>query len=301
MRRRPVALLILAAMCWGGGTALSKEAVGEVPPVTLLTAQLAVSVGFLTLIGRRSGAEPGFRGTDRRLARLGLLNPGLAYALSLLGLSQVTASLSVLLWAGEPVLILVLAVLLLRERPGLALVVLSAVALGGLALVAWDPAASGAIPGIALTLAGVACCALYTVGSRRWLSDVASTLDVVAAQQRWALAFAVVLLGVAASAGAQVAPTAVSPLGIASTVASGLLYYGLAYWCYLGGLRAVPASVAAASFYLIPVFGVAAALPLGDRLSAGQWVGAAVVVGAVAAITLRTARVDGAPEVAPTA
>ena len=38
-------------------------------------------------------------------------------------------------------------------------------------------------------------------------------------------------------------------------------------------------------FYLIPVFGVGAGAVAGDRLGAGQWLGALVVIGAVAAIT----------------
>lgn len=45
----------------------------------------------------------------RRLSLLGVLNPGLAYALSIAGLAHVTASVSVLLWAIEPILILALA------------------------------------------------------------------------------------------------------------------------------------------------------------------------------------------------
>lgn len=52
-------------------------------------------------------------------------------------------------------------------------------------------------------------------------------------------------------------PEAISLIGWASAIGSGVLYYGLAYWLYLTGLRKVPASLAAASFYLIPVFGVA--------------------------------------------
>jgi drug/metabolite transporter (DMT)-like permease len=112
---------------------------------------------------------------------------------------------------------------------------------------------------------------------------------VVAAQQAWALLFALVLLGGAAAAGQAVMPPVISAGGAASTIASGLVYYGLAYWLYLTGLRHVPASIAAVSFYLIPVFGVAAASLVGERLDPAQWVGAIVVVGAVAAIGVRSA------------
>jgi drug/metabolite transporter (DMT)-like permease len=168
-----------------------------------------------------------------------------------------------------------------------------------IALVVYDPAAAGASPGIVLTIAGVGCCAVYTVATRRWLPGSASTLGVVAAQQAYALGFAIVLLGIAAvGVGVSVAPTEITPLGVASTVASGLVYYGLAYAFYLSGLRWVPASIAAMSFYLIPVFGVGAATLLGDRLAPLQWVGAIVVVIAVGAVTVRS---TGDPAMRPRA
>ena len=42
---RNVHYLILAAACWAGGTVVSKQAVAEVPPLTLLAVQLAASAG----------------------------------------------------------------------------------------------------------------------------------------------------------------------------------------------------------------------------------------------------------------
>lgn len=294
LTRRPAIALVLAAACWGAGTVLSKQAVAELPPLTLLPLQLAVSVVLLLGITlRRAERLPGGP-QGRRLAMLGMLNPGLAYALSLLGLAQITASLSVLVWALEPVLILLLAWLVLREQLGASLVVLSAVALGGLALVLYEPTASGALAGVVLTMAGIGCCAVYTVATRRWLPGMDSTLGVVVAQQAWALMFAVVLLVLATAAGMPVLPTTVSVGGLASTIASGVLYYGLAYWLYLSGLRFVPASIAAASFYLIPVFGVAFASLAGERLEPVQWAGALIVVAAVAVMTGRSGAASAA-------
>jgi drug/metabolite transporter (DMT)-like permease len=146
------------------------------------------------------------------------------------------------------------------------------------------------VPGIVLSLAGIGCCVLYTIATRRWLPELPSTLGVVVAQEVYALGFAaVVLLGVAA-AGGQVVPTSLTPIGVGSAVVSGFVYYGLAYWFYLAGLRHLPASTAAVSFYLIPLFGVAAATALGERLEAIQWLGAAVVITAVASIGIQIAR-----------
>jgi drug/metabolite transporter (DMT)-like permease len=74
-----------------------------------------------------------------------------------------------------------------------------------------------------------------------------------------------------------------------------VLYYAAAYWLYLGALRRVPASIAAGSFYLIPIVGVAAgSLVLGERLGPGQWLGAAIVLAAVLGILLRSSGVPAA-------
>jgi drug/metabolite transporter (DMT)-like permease len=70
-----------------------------------------------------------------------------------------------------------------------------------------------------------------------------------------------------------------------SAVGSGILYYAAAYWFYLDGLRRVPASFAAVSFYLIPIFGVSASfILLGERLETAHWIGFAVVLAAVLGI-----------------
>ena len=51
----------------------------------------------------------------------------------------------------------------------------------------------------------------------------------------------------------------------------------------------MPASLAAVSFYLIPIFGVAgASLLLGERLDPIQWVGVVIALAAVLLITRRT-------------
>jgi drug/metabolite transporter (DMT)-like permease len=107
----------------------------------------------------------------------------------------------------------------------------------------------------------------------------------VATQQLYALGFALVVVAAIWLAGGAVRPEGVSPAGWLSALVSGVLYYGVAFWLYLSGLRLVPASSAAASFYLIPVFGLAAALLLlGERLNPQQWLGAGVVIAVVFAI-----------------
>lgn len=282
--------LVLAAACWGTGTVVSKQAVAELPPLTLLPLQLAVSVGVLLVITRLRGDRIPESREARLLGRLGLLNPGLAYALSLVGLTQITASLSVLLWAGEPILILLLAAIVLGDRLGPAIVVPSLAAVAGLLLVLFDPAASGSALGVGLTIAGVLACAIYTVATRRWLLGTDSTFAVVLAQQTHALGLAIVVVVGLAVTGQAIIPERVSAAGLASAAGSGLLYYALAYSFYLSALREVRASIAAASFYLIPVFGLAGGWLVGERLEPMQWIGAVVVIASVAVITIKGAR-----------
>ncbi len=281
--------LILAAAAWGVGTVISKRALEEIQPLTLLPIQLAASLIVLAVLMRGRGLS--FRDPEASpiLGRLGLLNPGLAYSLSLIGLVSISASLSVLLWAIEPLLILFLAVAFLGERVTRAVVGLSLVALAGMVLVVYDPTTSSSHwLGIALTFAGVVCCAAYTIVARRWLATATSTVRVVATQQAYALALSVVVLGTIAVFGGAVWPETVTLAGWLSAIGSGILYYAAAYWFYLTGLRAAPAWLAAVSFYLIPVFGVAGGfLLLGERLDPRQWLGAAIVLGA-AVLLVRT-------------
>jgi drug/metabolite transporter (DMT)-like permease len=242
--RSAAAALVAAAACWGVGTVVTKQVVDTVAPLTLLPLQLAASCVFLVGVALVRREPLTWPPPGRRLTALGALNPGLAYALGLVGLATITASLAVLLWAAEPVLILLLAALMLRERLPSALAAPLAVALAG-GLVVYQPGASGDAAGIALTLVGVGCCALYTVLTRRWLLDDAS-LTVVLSQQVLALLFALLLATAAEAVGGTGWDLGQLGAGVwLGAAASGSLYYGLAFWLYLTGLRHVQASYAA--------------------------------------------------------
>ncbi|MBL8055822.1 MAG: DMT family transporter [Anaerolineales bacterium] len=289
---RPILALAAACACWGSATVITKSLLASVSPLTLLALQLTVSVaglwGLLLIRGRR-------RLTRREMIQQGLLgwlNPGLSYTFSLLGLAAATASLSTLLWATEPILILGLAWLGLRERLSGRLTALSGVAVLGVLLV------SGLLGGSALAaewqstvliLAGVLCCALYTVLARR-LNAETDTLFSLAVQQSAALIWAAALWPFECTlAGTVTAFPADWPAWIGSGLA-GLLYYALAFWFYLHGLRRVRASLAGAMLNLTPVFGVAGGyLFLGERLASLQWLGAGLILAAVLGIVVRPA------------
>ncbi|MGH8958975.1 MAG: DMT family transporter [Acidimicrobiia bacterium] len=275
--------LTAAAASWGVATVISKQSVDEIPPLALLPIQLATSLVLLSILLKVSGRQNSWTRETTRLGLLGFLNPGLSYALGLIGLTQITASLSVVLWATEPVMILLLAAWLLRERISGTMALAIGVATIGVFLAAVETDTSGALPGIAFTLAGVAGCAIYTVITRKWMGDD-STLAVLTAQQLCALIFALGVLGVFWSSGERVAISTWSGGAWVSAVVSGILYYALAFWLYLTGLRRVPAAVAGLFLNLIPIFGVGTGYLLGERLSSLQSLGSVLIVAAVAAM-----------------
>ena len=58
-------------------------------------------------------------------------------------------------------------------------------------MIIYDPStSSGQLIGVALTVAGVACCAAYSVITRRWIPDAKETSQVILAQQAHALVLA---------------------------------------------------------------------------------------------------------------
>jgi drug/metabolite transporter (DMT)-like permease len=150
-----VTALIAAAACWGIGTVVSKQVVDDVAPLTLLPIQLTASSVLLLVITAVRREPITLTPPVRKLAVLGVLNPGAAYALGLVGLTTITASMYVLIWATEPVVILVLAALVLRECISLRLAVLVSAAVAGVLLVVYQPGASGDLVGILLTVASV--------------------------------------------------------------------------------------------------------------------------------------------------
>jgi drug/metabolite transporter (DMT)-like permease len=280
-------MLVAAAASWGVGTVITKQILSDVAPLMLLPVQLLASCVFLVVLSGASRTRVTWSPQMRRLAALGVLNPGGAYALALLGLSYISASMSLLLWATEPVLILLLAVVLLREQVAGALVASIAVAVAGVLLVVYQPGATGSWLGVALILTAVAACALYTVLSRRLLLNDAS-LSVVLVQQVAALAFALLLLAVVQTATGDVFDVrSLPPQTWFAAAASGVLYYGVAFWLYIMGLRQASATVAGSFITLVPVFGLAAGYLVGERLTTQQWVGGVVVIVAMAVVAVR--------------
>jgi drug/metabolite transporter (DMT)-like permease len=267
----PTVSLTLASALWGIATVISKAVLASVPPITFLVIQLAPSVCALwVLVLARGTRSATWRGLFP-LALPGLLNPGLSYTLSMLGLTQTTASVATLLWAAEPALIVVAAWLLLRETITPRFLTTTAAAACGVLLVSGivggGNLVSASAHGAALILGGVLCCALYTVLSRKIASSI-NPLPAVAIQQTVGLLWVIAIWSVEPQCDAINSVAALSQRELLGGALSGLMYYAAAFWFYLNALRSVPATTASIFLNLAPVFGVASAYAfLGERLT----------------------------------
>lgn len=286
-------MLIAAAACWGIATVITKDLLSSLPPITLLIIQLAFSILLLWILVYLRGCHVSDKKTLLKLGAAGLLNPGISYTLSVLGLSMSTVTMSTLLWASEPVLILGLAWFILREVLTLRQICFSITAMVGVVLIGGlgvDAMSKGIVLGNLLILGGVLCCALYTVLVQSVRSAV-DPLHIVALQQTFAFLWALAIWPLELRSGTSVNLTDIGFSTWFWAGCSGVVYYALAFWFYVHGLKRVSASIAGTFINFIPIFGVSGAyLFLGERLSLIQWVGAGVILLSVFIILRRPNR-----------
>ena len=285
-----VAAAVLSAACWGSATVMSKGLLAVLPPLTLLVVQLLASIAFLWIAVFCLRLRVRLDRPARRASLSGLLEPGLSYCVGIAGLALTTASNASLIGTTEPLFILLLAWLLLRERIGGGVVGLALLAGLGLGLVVLpdirNGGGEGSSLGDALVVLGTLFAALYVIATRKLVMTL-DPLPLSALQQSVGLLWTLGVLALALALGAVNLGLRDIPLEVLLFAAfSGIVQYALAFWFYLFALRRLPASVAAFYLTLIPVFGVGAAyLFLGETLTGVQWLGAALIVVSVTLIS----------------
>jgi drug/metabolite transporter (DMT)-like permease len=283
----PVAAALLATLCWGAGTTLTKLALFHFEPSLLLVIQLLASIVFLACMAPLLGVRLPRSGSVSKLCWLGILEPGLAYFLGLEGLARISAAEAVVLSSTESILVVALAWLFAVERPRGIVLVLALIGCAGAVLVAgshWN--LGGLAPsllGDLLLLSGVLCAAGYVVWSAR-LAAVTEPISALLAQQTVAVLVAIVMHLVVSTQ--PLALNTVAAAGWILAVASGIVQYACAFWLYLWALKGLRASVAGLYLSLIPVSGLVVAIPvLGERLTIIQWMGALLIIGSIVVLT----------------
>lgn len=278
-----------AVALWSGSTVVEKVLLDRMPPVTLLAWQLAVSVALLwgALLLRRQPV-PGGR-VWWRLGWPGLVQPGLANLLLLLGLSLTSANTFSLLNSCETVFGLLFARALLGERVGRTTAVLAGLATVGVMLVTLGADETGGRntwPGVLLVLGGTVFAALYGVVSRPAASAPGSQpLLLTALHQTLGLLAVLLVWGLALARGEAAFLREVSLSTWAWAALAGVFQYAVPFWLFLLALRQLSASAVSLLFTLGPVFVIALAfVVLGERLAPLQGWGAALTLASLAGI-----------------
>lgn len=286
--QKGVAAATLAAFCWGSATVMSKHALGSVSPVSLLALQLLASTAFLWIVILLMRIRiPRFKEV-MPIAILGLLEPGLAYLLGLIGLTEVGAGSATLIFASEAIMIVIVSAILFRQFPSTLFMFLSILAFSGLviALGLWKSGAEqNGILGTILVFLATLSAAVYVVLSGR-IADTQHPIIAVGAQQSVALAAVLVLLPFeifGANTGVRMPKNLDTWLVV---ITSGIIQYGIAFSLYMYALSKIPVNMAGSFLNLIPVFGLSIAfLALGETLSVIQWAGASITILALIAIS----------------
>ena len=274
-------LTTLATLCWGGGTVLSKYAIADGHEgMPLFLVQLLAALLFVLLC-----CATRLRGSRREAGHgwLGLLEPGLAYGLGIIGLKSASATQAVVIQALEGFMIVAVAFLLFRQRVSRRVLLCGAVAVPGVLLVNSGELGGNMLqlnPGLVWIALGTLVAALYVVLTERLIHDQQQPFLLVFWQllaATLAVAAIVWLNGDLPQLSAHVTPL---------VCASGIVTYALSFILYLYGMRYIPVSVSAFLLCLTPVFGVAlSVLLLGERLSVGNGAGIVLVIAALVALS----------------
>jgi drug/metabolite transporter (DMT)-like permease/ribosomal protein S18 acetylase RimI-like enzyme len=268
--------LLVSASVLGVSTTVSVVALRAVHPADLLAVEISgAAVLLLAMAALRRRLR--WRGAPRQLL-LGALMPGLVYLFADLGLARTSASSGSLLLAAEPLLAVLLALVVLRERLSGRAAVALAVGLAGGALVAFGAGGrdgTDSTPGNVLVLLAVVAAAVYIVATRRFHD--ADGLNASAWQNiGGALSVAPFVAGSWLTGGSRW-----DTAGAAGWLAGGAVVAcgALASLAFNWGIARVPAVRAGQLRNLTPVVGTLSAVVfLGDRPSPLQLVGGTAIL-----------------------
>lgn len=273
-----------AAVCGvqvGAAIVASRWLVHDLGPASLAFLRYLVGAASLLPIVAATRQPWTLHGPCRErlsIAALGVGQFGLLIALLNLGLTRLDAGLGALIFASFPLVTLLLAVLIGRERFSAWAAAALGLTIGGVALALGvrvpqvdDPAgfAFGAGCVAAATVIGAACSLAYQPYLQRQ-----STLTM----GLWAMGASVLAVAPFALADGLVArAAALSPAQWAAVVGVGLSS-GVGYWLWLWALKLVAASRVTQFLALSPVTAtLLGALWLGERLGVVAWIGIACV------------------------
>lgn len=287
---------LLASCLWGGMYVVSRAGFGLIPPVTLGALRVIIGGMALTLAlwlaARRNPKVAPSTWTSGDRARAIALGGIVAATIitQFLGTALASAHDGALLTTITPVFVVLLAWMLLGERPRWPVVVGMLLALVGVAVVvaaqtaANDSTSGGsgvAILGDGLLLLSSLCWALFTVVGAP-LIRTHSALVAATSATRWSLLFMLPAAAIELALRDDWHALSFTPGAVGAVLYLGLGATALAWFLWYRGIAHMEAGVASIYFFAQPVVGgLLAGLLLHEALPAGFWLGGLVLAAGI--------------------
>jgi O-acetylserine/cysteine efflux transporter len=274
--------LILAAsvpLLWGIGFTFAKAGLNEFPPLFLMG--LRFSLASLVLVW----FVPIPRSQLKQIFWISFVGSTLQYGMTFTGLSMLDASLAIIIIHLEVPFSVLLAAIVLKDKPGIQRILGMLISFAGIVLIAGQPSLSGQLYAILLTAAGAMMWAVGQVMVKR-LKNPPSGFALTA----WIGVFSgpQMILGSFIFEDSQL-----ESLSNASWIGWGVILYlalimtVLGYGIWYSVLSRNPVSKVMPVMLLLPVFTIASSMFfLGEHPSLMIFMGAAVVIGGVSMIVI---------------
>ncbi len=277
---RALLLTAIAPLAWGTTYLVTESFLP--PDRPLLAATLRALPAGLVLLALRRRLPTG--SWWWRSAVLGVLNIGLFFPLLFLGAYQLPGGVASTLQAASPLVVMVLAWLLIRERATPRRLVAGVIGLAGVSLLVLQGGSAVTLLGVVAGLGAVVASGAGFVMIKRWDPPV-DLLTLVSWQLVWG---GLVLLPVTALV--EGPPPSLSATNVAGLVWLGSAGTVLAYCCWFAGLRRIDAGAVSLIGLLNPLVGtvlgvVVAHEAFGSAQAAG---GALVLLGVLAGQSFRS-------------
>ncbi|MCI3928611.1 EamA family transporter [Streptomyces sp. AN091965] len=282
---RWVALTAVAPVAWGTNYFVTHEYLPADRPLSG-AALRALPAGLLLLAVRRQRPRGAWWW---RSAVLGLLNVSVFFVLVYVASQLLTTSVAATVMAVSPLTMMLIAWLLVSERPSATHLSGAVIGLAGVCLMLLTGVAGVSVPGVLASAAAMLMSSFGYVLAKRWSADA----DVLASTA-WQLTAGGLFL-LPAAAVAEGPPTALSPSEVLAFAYVGLIATALAFAAWFTGLRHLPAGTVGLIGLLNPFTGVLLGTAVAaEVLTVQQLCGLALVlVGVVLGRPARAGRRDG--------
>ena len=277
LKTRDLLLAVSVPLVWGLGFTVAKAGLAEFPPLFLMGMRFTLAAILLVWF------VPLPRNHFKRVFWIALVGSTIQYGLTFTGLTYIDASLAIIIVHLEVPFSVLLAAIVLGERPGYQRWLGMLLAFVGIALIAGQPQVTGQTTGILLTIGGALTWAVGQLMVKRLGSSVAG-LPLIA----WIGVFAgpQMLLGSFLIEDGQIdALSNASWVGWGSVVYLGIVMTVVGYGVWFTVLSRNPMSQVMPVLLLLPIFTIISSmLLLGEQPSSQILTGGVIVLSGVAVI-----------------